>query len=119
MSSPAVNSNLITSAALKYIPAIRKNDSLNLRDRFDHFHTTLKEYAEFSFNTGSDGVPFNLKGTIFHPDTLNAILKGMDVSTFGIEINTDLLHVNQRLNGIFPDVLHSGPNDDQMSAVKG
>ena len=98
---------------------IRKRDSWHLRNWFDHFQTTLNECAQFSFNTGSDGFLFDSKGMIFHPETLYAIIKAVDLSRFDIDINMDLLHVNGPLNEIFPDAWHPGSNNEQMNCIIG
>ena len=38
---------------------------------------------------------------------------------FDVDINTDLLHINGPLCGIYPTAMHPGSIDDELNSVKG
>ena len=107
------------AAAQTYITAVRKSDGAALKNWMEQSETQLSDFPEVSHNMASDGVPFNGKGSVFHPETLRSILESVNVPVFDVEINTDLLHVNGPLCGIFPTALHPGSSKEQLHGVKG
>ena len=106
-------------AAQTYINAVRKSDGAALKNWMEQSETQLSDFPEVSYNLASDGVPFNGKGSVFHPETLRSILESVNVPVFDVEINTDLVHVNGPLCGIFPTALHPGSSKEQLDGVKG
>ena len=43
----------------------------------------------------------------------------LNVPVFDVDIDTDLLHINGPLCGIYPTAVHPGSSDDQLKSVTG
>ena len=119
MNSYGADYRTAVAAAQTFVTAARRKDGLLLDNWKRQSETQLSEFPEVSYCTASDGVPFNCKGSVFHPDTLRSILDAVNVPVFDVDINTDLLHINGPLCGIFPAALHPGSTEEQMNTVKG
>ena len=91
----------------------------SLKNWMGHPGAQLSEFPEVSYCAASDGVPFNCKASVFHPDTLESILEGVNVPVFDVDINTDPLHINGPLCRFYPMALHQGSSDNQLDLVKG
>ena len=107
------------AAAHAFVTAVRKKDGTSLKNWMEHSGTQLSEFPEVWYCTASDGVPFNCKGSVFHPDTLKSILEAVNVPVFDVDINTDLLHDKGPLRGFYLMALHPGFSDDRLDVVKG
>ena len=107
------------AAAHAFVTAVRKKDGTSLKNWMEHSGTQLSEFPEVSYCIASDGVPFNCKGSVFHPDTLKSISNAANVPVFDVDIDTDLLHVNGPLCGFYLMALHPGFSDNQLDVVKG
>ena len=87
------------AAAQAFVTAVRKKDRTSLKNCMEHSGMQLSELPEVLSCAASDRVPFNFKGYVFHPDTLNPILQAVNVPVFDVDISTDLLHINGPLCG--------------------
>ena len=94
------------AAAHTFATAVRNKDGTSLKNWMGLSGTQLFEFPEVSYCIASDGVPFDCKGSVFHPDTLKSILNAVIVPVFDVDINTDLLHINGPLCGLYPKALH-------------
>ena len=105
-------------AAQAFVTAVSKNDGTSLKNWMERSETQLSDFLEVSYCTALDRVPFDCKGSVSHPDTLRSILDAVNVPVFDVDINTDLLHINGHLCGIYPTTMHPGSSVDQLNSVK-
>ena len=108
MDSPAADDGGADAAAQAFVTVVRKKDGTSLKHWMEHSVTQLSEFPEVSYCGALDGVPCNCKGSVFHPDTLRSVLEAVNVPVFDVDINTDLLHINGPLCGIYSTALHPG-----------
>ena len=106
MDSPSADYRGAVAGAQAFVTSVRKKDGTSLKNWMEHSGTQLSEFPEVLYCAASDGVPFNCKGSVFHPDTLKLILEVVNVPVFDVDINTDLLHINGPLCGFYPVALH-------------
>ena len=79
MDSPSADYRGAVAAAQAFVTAVRKKDGASLKNWMEHSGTQLSEFPEVSYCAASDGVPFNCKGSVCHPDTLKSILEAVNV----------------------------------------
>ena len=59
------------AAGQAFVTAVHENDGTSLKNWMEQSETQFSESLEVLHCTASDGVPFNCKGSVFHPDTLS------------------------------------------------
>ena len=119
MNSLTGDGSAAVAAAQTFITAVRNSDGAALKNWMEQSEMQLSDFPEVSYKMASDGVPFNANGSVFHPATLRSILESVKVPVFDVDVNTDLVHVNGPLCGIFPTALHPGSSKEQLDGVKG